>query len=190
VILKNRNGKSVTIVDIAKDLGISHGTVGYVLSGQAKKRGVAEQTSRRVKEAAKRMGYVPHHWARTLRKKRTGMVSILFPSLEMSWAARAMIGIEKTFMPKGYTPVITLYGAWIKDDRLVDFNSRIDHAKIEMILQRRDEGIICQPNHRVREGYVLINEQHVPMVFIGSLMNNMEGLENVNSVIWDCRPAA
>jgi len=182
--------KSASIIDVAVESGFSKTTVGYVLAGQAKEGRVADKTAEKVRDAAKKLGYIPNHWARTLRKKRTGMISVLFPSLELSWAARVMIGIEKTFIPKGYTPVITLYGVWVKDDQLVDFNSGIDHAKIEMVLQRRDEGVICQPSPRVRQGYVLLNEQNVPMVLIGSLMDNMEGLENVNSVIWDCKPAA
>jgi len=182
--------KSASIMDVAAESGYSKTTVGYVLSGQAKKGRVADKTAQKVKTAAKRLGYIPNHWARTLRKNRTGMISVLFPSLEMSWAACVMMGIEKTFIPKGYTPVITLYGVWVKDEGIAHFDSRIDNAKIEMVLQRRDEGVICQPSPRVRQGYVLLNEYNVPMVFIGSLMNNMEGLENVSSVIWDCKPAA
>jgi len=132
---------------------------------------------------------VPHHWAKVLRKQRTGAISVLFPDLSMGWAQSVMNGIEDVLIPGKYTSSITLYGNWNRDRSPESIKSRINHSKIDIILQKRDEGVICQPNHWGRDGYISLNEQNVPIVFIGSLINDMTGLDNVSSVTWDCGPA-
>lgn len=46
---------SVTIKDIARELGVSPATVSLALNGSSM---IGQETTRRVKEAAERMGYV------------------------------------------------------------------------------------------------------------------------------------
>lgn len=60
---------AVTIKDIANRLGLSVGAVSRALSGYTD---IAEDTRRRIFDAAREMGYTPNRAARQLRKQTTG----------------------------------------------------------------------------------------------------------------------
>jgi len=182
-----KSGNTVTIKTVAEHLGVSHQTVSHVLSGNAKKRGVAEITTLRVQKKAKELGYVPNLWARNLQKTRTGIVSILFDGLRQNWAERVLISAEEVLEKSGYVTMIAVYGRLPMD---IKISRDTEQRKIEAILQRRDEGVICQPSPHTKKGYLLLNEQQTPLVFMGSILEDMTGLENISSVTWDCGPAA
>ncbi|MFD9392713.1 LacI family DNA-binding transcriptional regulator [Streptomyces sp. NPDC060000] len=67
-----------TSADVARLAGVSRATVSYVLNNAGAVR-ISEPTRRRVHEAAKELGYVPHAAARTLRAGHSRMV--LMPTL-------------------------------------------------------------------------------------------------------------
>ncbi|SEP69154.1 DNA-binding transcriptional regulator, LacI/PurR family [Streptomyces sp. yr375] len=67
-----------TSADVARLAGVSRATVSYVLNNTSAVR-ISEPTRRRVHEAAKELGYVPHAAARTLRAGHSRMV--LMPAL-------------------------------------------------------------------------------------------------------------
>ena len=80
--MENHNSKSVSIIQIAEALGISKTTVGYVLSGQAKKRRVSDETAKKVLAKAKELNYVPHLWAKNLARQRTGVIGTIIGGFE------------------------------------------------------------------------------------------------------------
>ncbi|MFD6529774.1 LacI family DNA-binding transcriptional regulator [Streptomyces sp. NPDC060184] len=62
-----------TSADVARLAGVSRATVSYVLNNNPTMR-ISEPTRRRVREAARDLGYVPHAAARSLRAGHTRMV--------------------------------------------------------------------------------------------------------------------
>ncbi len=77
---------AVTIVEIAKRLGLSHSTVSRVLNGRSAAM-VSESTRQRVLTAAVEMGYRPNLAARRLRDSRTNTIGVLaWPNLA-EWSA-------------------------------------------------------------------------------------------------------
>lgn len=77
---------AVTIVEIAKRLGLSHSTVSRVLNGRSAAM-VSESTRLRVLTAAEEMGYRPNLAARRLRDRRTNTIGLLaWPNLA-EWSA-------------------------------------------------------------------------------------------------------
>ena len=178
--------QKVTVTTIAKEAGVSVGTVSYVLSGQAVKRNVAKDTAKRVTQIASDLHYVPNFWAQSMQTNRTGIISVLFHGMLMNWADEIMQGILEVLRPKHYTPIITLYDRMsvLKHDK-----SGIIREELAPILRRRDEGVICVPRPNAREDYKTLIRQGIPLVFIGQLLNDMTGLEEVSSVMWDNAPA-
>ncbi|MGW1545263.1 LacI family DNA-binding transcriptional regulator [Streptomyces sp. NPDC002309] len=69
-----------TSADVARLAGVSRATVSYVLNNTGAVR-ISEPTRRRVRAAAKELGYVPHAAARSLRAGHSRMV--LLPSPEI-----------------------------------------------------------------------------------------------------------
>jgi DNA-binding LacI/PurR family transcriptional regulator len=68
-----------TSADVARLAGVSRATVSYVLNNTSAVR-ISEPTRRRVHEAAKELGYVPHAAARTLRAGHSRMVLMPAPT--------------------------------------------------------------------------------------------------------------
>ncbi|WP_030675732.1 LacI family DNA-binding transcriptional regulator [Streptomyces sp. NRRL B-1347] len=69
-----------TSADVARLAGVSRATVSYVLNNTSAVR-ISEPTRRRVREAAKELGYVPHAAARSLRAGHTRMVLMPTPQI-------------------------------------------------------------------------------------------------------------
>ncbi|MER6536582.1 LacI family DNA-binding transcriptional regulator [Streptomyces sp. 900105755] len=71
-----------TSADVARLAGVSRATVSYVLNNTSAVR-ISEPTRRRVHEAAKELGYVPHAAARSLRAGHSRMVLMPAPAIAM-----------------------------------------------------------------------------------------------------------
>ncbi|MGW4569051.1 LacI family DNA-binding transcriptional regulator [Streptomyces sp. NPDC004561] len=69
-----------TSADVARLAGVSRATVSYVLNNTSAVR-ISEPTRRRVREAARELGYVPHAAARTLRAGHSRMVLMPAPAI-------------------------------------------------------------------------------------------------------------
>lgn len=67
----------VTIVDVAKEAGVSRTTVSNVFNNRAK---CSEETRQAVLEAARKLGYKPNLVAKALITNRTRLIGILLPS--------------------------------------------------------------------------------------------------------------
>ncbi|MGC0343241.1 DNA-binding LacI/PurR family transcriptional regulator [Streptomyces sp. SLBN-8D4] len=85
VQIQNTSASSVTrpvptSADVARVAGVSRATVSYVLNNTSAVR-ISEPTRRRVHEAAKELGYVPHAAARSLRAGHSRMVLMPAPSI-------------------------------------------------------------------------------------------------------------
>lgn len=165
----------VTVQSIAKELGLSPSTVSFVMSGQAKKRRIAEKTAERVMDYAKKMGYVPNRLAQGLRYQRTGIISLLLGNLEYSWAEITTKGVNSVVDDFGLQASISVH-YW---------NRQREQRLLEQILKNRHEGIICQPILEARCDYDMIIRQGVPMVMIDILPEMLD----VNYVSWDSKPA-
>lgn len=80
----SRSGYGVTILDIARELDISHTTVSRALAGH---KHISDETKDRVNLAVKRMGYVPHASARTMRGKPSSVVGLVIPDIRNDFYA-------------------------------------------------------------------------------------------------------
>lgn len=71
-------GGRITIVDVAKEAGVSIKTVSNVLNNQGRMR---DSTRQNVEQAMRRLGYRPSSPARSIRKNRTGMIGLAMMNL-------------------------------------------------------------------------------------------------------------
>src|SRR5512143_2127336 len=90
---------NVTIVDVAREAGVSYTTVSRVLSGY---EFVKESTRNRVMEAVERLGYVANLHARKLRGGRSQVVGLLVPHLEHNFISTIMQGIDQELERANY----------------------------------------------------------------------------------------
>jgi len=169
--------RPVRLEEIARHAGVSRSTVSIVLRGRGKERKISKETITRVRDSAERLNYVPNHMARSLRLQRSGMVGVLVSNLRADWAESVMGGMLDVFGPSGYTPFVAIHR----------FDAELAHRQLLSCLQRRDEGIICQPMPAEAELYALIRRSGVPLIFLG---DRPADLPEVNFVGWDSSAAA
>ena len=72
----------VTIIDVAREAGVSYATVSRVINNEVY---VKAETRQRVTEALTKMGYVGNRQARSLRGGRSHTIGLLVPDLSTSY---------------------------------------------------------------------------------------------------------
>ncbi len=87
----HKKSGGVTIVDIAREVGVSHATVSRVLNQHA---GVKPATRQLVLEAVERLGYVANQQARRLAGGRSRVIGLIVSGLTNGYSNRLLEGIE------------------------------------------------------------------------------------------------
>lgn len=99
-----KNGKEVTIYDIARKLNISPATVSRGLQDHP---GISKKTKKRIFDAVDELGYRSNHFARNLRQKKTRTIGVLVHELNSNFITSVLAGIEKVTTEAGYDIIIT-----------------------------------------------------------------------------------
>lgn len=99
--------RRVTAADVARSLGISRATVGFVLNdtpGQT----ISEATRQRVQAEARRLGYRPHTVARALASGQTRIILLVLPDWPLDYSMRTHLDeASLTLDEAGYSLVTT-----------------------------------------------------------------------------------
>ena len=93
-----------TIKDVAQEAGVSVATVSRVYNDIQL---VREKTALRVRDAAIRLGYVPHGGARSLSTNRTHTLGVLLPDLYGEFFSEVIRGIDQTAQRHGFHLLIS-----------------------------------------------------------------------------------
>ncbi|MFI7417696.1 LacI family DNA-binding transcriptional regulator [Nonomuraea sp. NPDC049684] len=100
-----RGERPPTSVDVARAAGVSQATVSYVLTDNPRAR-VSEETRRRVRDAAARLGYVPDAAARALRTGHSGIVLMPLSRARVGRLAQQVFDeLEEGLRARGHTLV-------------------------------------------------------------------------------------
>jgi LacI family transcriptional regulator len=83
-----------TIADVARVAGVSIATVSRVLSPGAVPHPVRADTADRVREAARRLNFIPSPLARGLAARRSGLIGLVVPDLADPHYPQIAIGVE------------------------------------------------------------------------------------------------
>ncbi len=88
-----------TIKDIAREAGVSHGTVSNVLNGRGN---VSAEKIRLVQQAAEHLGYKINRKAQSLRQGRDRTIAVLLPGVEEIRYAAMYEVFQSEFQQRGY----------------------------------------------------------------------------------------
>jgi DNA-binding LacI/PurR family transcriptional regulator len=94
--------RRVTIADVAREAGVSTATVSFVLNGRGGAVAISETTQATVRAVAARLGYTPNHAARSLRSRRTGIITLLISSLINPYFTSIATAIGAAVGRRGY----------------------------------------------------------------------------------------
>src|SRR3989454_12414097 len=166
-------GSMVTIRDVAKESGFSSTTVSIVLNNAPLARYIPDATKKRIERAAKKLGYRPNLFARSLRSRRSHTVGVMVFDMTDPYCTPILRGIESSLYQASFLPILTD----VHNER-----SRFERY-LEMLLDRRVEALIVVANWLFVEIDVLgdLEKSNLPTAMIGRELN----LGSISSVTVD-----
>ena len=87
-----RSNGPVTLLEVARDAGVSRATASLVLRGSDL---VADETRERVLASMRKLGYVYHRGAASLRTQRSNTVGLIVPDVTNPFFAEMTVGVEE-----------------------------------------------------------------------------------------------
>jgi DNA-binding LacI/PurR family transcriptional regulator len=153
----------ITIREVAKESGFSSTTVSIVLNNAPLARYIPDTTKKRIEKAAKKLGYRPNLFARTLRNRRTHTVGVMVFDMTDPYCIPILRGIESALFQASYLPILTD----VHNER-----ARFERY-LEMLLDRRVEALIVIANWLFVDINVLgdLEKSNIPSAMIGHELN-------------------
>jgi DNA-binding LacI/PurR family transcriptional regulator len=154
-----RESGHVTLSDVARACQLSVSTVSIVLSEAPLSRHVAETTRQRIRAMARRLGYHPDAYARSLRRRRSQTIGVLAFDMSDPFCIPVIRGIEDGLQPADYFSLLVN----------AQTQRKLFDSYLRMILERRAEGVIVIASWVFEEANLLadIEKNHVPIVIVG-----------------------
>jgi len=152
----------VTIVDIARQLGISKSTVSRALRGQTD---IHPGTRQAILDVAHELDYQPNQLAYSLAKSKTNTIGVLIPELVSSFFPKVLVSIQQSLRQAGYNVLIC------QSDE--SYETEVDNARI--LLANRVDGLIVSHTKETRnfEHLKIFQRKGIPVVFFNRVCEDM-----------------
>jgi LacI family transcriptional regulator len=151
----NRAGQ-ITIINVAKEAGVSYGTVSRVINNDVH---VKPETRARVREAMGRLGFVVNRQARVLAGGKSNAIGVLVPDLGTEYIGEIMRGVDAELSFAGYDLLLyTTHRAAAKESNYVADLVRGMVDGLLLVLPRNPVDYIGDLTRR-RYPFVLIDHQ-------------------------------
>src|SRR6266704_3068038 len=144
---------SVSIYDIAKKAGVAPSTVSRALEDHPR---IGATTRKRIQELAREMDYVPSTVAKSLAANKTGTIGMVLATISDPFMGRVVEGVEQAAIEAGFNVFISTS----QNDR------QRETAVIEILKQRRVDGIIVIASHLSDHSSQFFDRGKVPVVII------------------------
>ena len=119
-----------TILDVAARAGVSKSSVSRVLRDSPL---VSERSREAVLRAIDELGFQPNGAARTLVRRRSGVVGVLVTDFHNPWFQDVLDGIDAVVDTADYTPIV------MSGKR----KSRAEETALQRLGELRVDGIVC-----------------------------------------------
>lgn len=148
----------VTIVDLAKHLGISVATVSRALND---KSDISPLTRKAVLDAAVELDYKPNLLAQSLNKGKTNTIGVVIPNVELPFFATALAEMQRVALRNGYRVIVCHSGE----------SEEIEVLNTETLIACRVDGILLSHaketnsfdhiKHVIDKGIAIVNFDRV-----------------------------
>ena len=139
------SGNAPTMKDVAREAGVSLGTVSKVINGIP----VGEQYRRKVEAATKKLGYQVNNYARGLKTNKTNCVALVMPSLRHPFFAALTDELTSCLMRCGYRSLLMT----------TNYDSVAEKNCFQLAQQNKIDGIIAlsySPNLEVNDSVPVV----------------------------------
>lgn len=160
--------KKSTIHDIAKKLNITASTVSRALNDHPR---ISEATKKAVQKAALKLNYQPNHIAAALRSGRSNIIGIIVPTIDRSFFAAVIRGIEEVANRARYNVMVCQ-----SND-----NYEKEMQNVQTLLNARVDGIIISHAKETKDFEHLrkVREKGIPVVMIDRTTDTLEASQVV-----------
>ncbi|MGQ2905417.1 MAG: LacI family DNA-binding transcriptional regulator [Neoaquamicrobium sediminum] len=165
-----QRGGATTIKKIAEELGVHPSTVSRALNPTT--RGlIRKETSERIEQAAKKLGYYPNAAAASLRTGRSKLIGVFLPDISNPVFSPILSGIAEVTSEAGFATIVADVGTEARSQTEMMFE----------LVARRVEGLILATVSRNDDLVQQCMNERLPVV----LVNRAESLMRVSSVTTD-----
>ena len=149
----DNTGMPSTLLDVAREAGVSPSTVSRILNGTAR---VSDTKRDAVLAAIKRTNFAPNQMAQGLKKGRSMTIGIVVQDISSPFFDETLRGVDDGLKDTGFTSVI-VSGHW---------NAQEESDRIRLLLARKVDGIILLSG-RISDETVLQFAHQRPIVSTG-----------------------
>jgi LacI family transcriptional regulator, galactose operon repressor len=103
------SGRRITLKELAEHLGLSRTTISMILNDVPDATRFPEETRQRVAQSARKLGYRPNYFARSLGSKRTYLIGVIAPDFGNGYEAAILSGFQRCLLNTGYTSFISTH---------------------------------------------------------------------------------
>ncbi len=156
-------GTRVTIKDLAKRMNLSVSTISRALHNNPS---IGEETTREVWKLAKQLGYLPNSVASNLRRRKTNMIGVIVPRIDITFHSYVISGVEEIAYKMGYN--VTIYQSKDSLEREVAITGILQTNMVDGI-------IACLALETQNcSHFTRFNSLKVPLVFYDRVSNDLE----------------
>ncbi|MEW5959209.1 MAG: LacI family DNA-binding transcriptional regulator [Chloroflexota bacterium] len=144
---------SVSIYDVAKKANVAPSTISRALQDHPR---IGAETKARIRALAEEMGYIPSTVARSLTANQTWTIGMVLATISDPFMGRVVEGVEQVAIEAGFNVFLSTS----QNDRQREI------AVIDVLQQRRVDGIIVIASHLFDRYRRYFDRVHVPIVMI------------------------
>ncbi len=170
IIFTMKNNSYIRMEDIAKRMNVSIVTVSKALNGHPD---IPDRTSRKVKEIANELGYIPNYFAKNIASNRSKVIGIILPNITQFFFSHMIESMYQIAYEMGYEIIL----------KISQGNPYYEKKLIESLLSMRVDGIIISLTKDTKDisFFYQIKKLGVAITFINNVIDKFE----FNKVILD-----
>src|SRR3990167_1821026 len=100
--IDSQDRRPSTIVDVAREAGVSFKTVSRALNGEPNAR---DATRQRVMDAARALGYRANPYARNLRAAQSRLIAVFFSNPSRNYTSEIQVGVLERCNAEGFNAI-------------------------------------------------------------------------------------
>jgi DNA-binding LacI/PurR family transcriptional regulator len=155
--------KKVTILDVAKKLGVATSTVSRALQDH---HSISQKTKKLVRKTVEEMNYSPNNVAASLRKGKGNTIGVIIPKVNSNFMSNCIFGIESITYPSGYNLIICQSNE--------SYDKEVDNIKA--LINSQVSGILMSFSNETHNSNHLktITSNNIPLVLFDRVDNSSD----------------
>ena len=126
------SGHKITLRELAEHLGLSRTTISMILNDVPEATRFPKETRERVVESARKLGYRPNYFARSLGIKRNFLIGVIAPDFGNGYEAAILSGFQRCLLDTGYTSFVSTH----------QWSASLLQRHVESLCDRGVEGLL------------------------------------------------